>query len=319
MPVRVPLYDYNARRRTVSVTLIADLVARAATHGINISRVASSRRFHCAIPTRSGAHIGLAYLWKITTMIETNGRLDRGDGIELAWVRLDGIGPTVVFLPGFRSDMTGDKATALASYCGARGQAMLRFDYRGHGASSGDFLDGTIGAWADDALAVIDQLCNGPIVLVGSSMGGWIALLTALARPDRVVALIGIAAAPDFTQRLMWDSMTPPERAMLERDGVLYVPSQYGEPTPITLGLIQDGANHLVLTGRLPIHCPVRLLHGQADPNVPWELALRIAEQLDTTDVRVILVKDGDHRLSRPTDLALLDQTLAALLGQDGA
>jgi len=252
-------------------------------------------------------------------MTETTGRLDRGNGTELAWVRLDGVGPTVVFLPGFRSDMTGDKATALAAFCADRGVGMLRFDYSGHGASSGDFLDGTIGAWAADAVAAIDALTSGPLILVGSSMGGWIALLTAIARPDQVAALVGIAAAPDFTQRLMWDSMAPSERATLERDGVLYVPSQYGAPTPITLRLIQDGANHLMLNGPLPIRCPVRLLHGQADPDVPWELALRIAERVETPDVRVTLVKDGDHRLSRPSDLTLLRQTVAALLSQDGA
>jgi pimeloyl-ACP methyl ester carboxylesterase len=255
----------------------------------------------------------------MTRMTETTGRLDRGNGTDLAWARLDGRGPTVVFLPGFRSDMTGDKATALAAFCAARGAGMLRFDYSGHGASSGDFLDGTIGAWAADALAAIDALTVGPLVLVGSSMGGWIALLTAIARPDRIAALVGIAAAPDFTQRLMWEAMTPAERTTLERDGVLYVPSQYGDPTPITRGLIQDGANHLVLTGHIPIRCPIRLLHGQADPDVPWELALRIADQADTTDARVILVKDGDHRLSRPADLALLRQTVAALLDQDAA
>jgi pimeloyl-ACP methyl ester carboxylesterase len=251
-------------------------------------------------------------------MTETTGRLDRGDGTELAWIRLAGAPPTVVFLTGFRSDLTGDKATALAAFCAERGVGTLRFDYSGHGASGGDFLDGTIGAWAADALAAIDALTAGPLLLVGSSMGGWIGLLTAVARPDRVAALIGIAAAPDFTQRLMWEAMAPSERATLQRDGVLYVPSRYGDPTPITRALIEDGANHLVLTGRIPIHCPVRLLHGQADPDVPWELALRIAEQVETADVRVILVKDGDHRLSRPADLALLRQTVAALLGEDG-
>jgi pimeloyl-ACP methyl ester carboxylesterase len=250
-------------------------------------------------------------------MTETTGRLDRGNDTELAWVRLPGASPTVVFMPGFRSDMRGDKATALAALCVERGVGMLRFDYSGHGASSGDFLQGTIGAWAADALAAIDALTTGPLVLVGSSMGGWIALLTAIARPDRIAALIGIAAAPDFTQRLMWESMAPSERKTLERDGVLYVPSQYGDPTPITRGLIQDGANHLVLNGHIPISCPVRLLHGQADPDVPWELALRIAEQVESSDVRIILVKDGDHRLSRPADLALLRQTVGALLGQD--
>jgi pimeloyl-ACP methyl ester carboxylesterase len=252
-------------------------------------------------------------------MTQTTGRLDRGNGIELAWIRQEGHGPTIVFLPGFRSDMTGDKATSLAAFCAERGRAMLRFDYSGHGASSGDFLEGTIGAWAADALAAIDALTTGKLILVGSSMGGWIALLIALARPERIAALIGIAAAPDFTQRLMWDAMAPPERAALERDGVLHVPSQYGDPTPITLALIRDGARHHVLTGRIPIHCPVRLLHGQADPDVPWELALEIARQVETPDCRVILVKDGDHRLSRPADLALLQQTVAALLAQDGA
>jgi pimeloyl-ACP methyl ester carboxylesterase len=254
-----------------------------------------------------------------TFRTETTGRLERGDGIALAWARVAGASPTVVFLPGFRSDMTGDKATALAAFCAARGVGMLRFDYSGHGASSGDFLDGTIGTWTADALAVIDTLTAGPLVLVGSSMGGWIALLAAIARPDRVAGMIGIAAAPDFTQRLMWEAMAPFERATLERDGVLYVPSQYGDPTPITRALIEDGATHLVLTGPVPIHCPVRLLHGQADPDVPWELALRIAEQVQTPDARVILVKDGDHRLSRPADLALLRRTVAALLDQDGA
>src|SRR3984957_15081600 len=174
-------------------------------------------------------------------MAETTGRLDRINGTELAWIRLDGRDPTIVFLPGFRSDMTGDKATALAAFCAARGQAMLRFDYSGHGASSGDFLDGTIGAWAEDALAAIDTLTTGPLILVGSSMGGWIALLTAMARPVRMAGLIGIAAAPDFTQRLMWDAMRPAEHAALQRDGVLYVPSQYGDPTPITMKLIEDG------------------------------------------------------------------------------
>ena len=251
--------------------------------------------------------------------METTGRLDRGDGVELAWARLDGNAPTVVFLPGFRSDMTGDKATALEEFCAARGQAMLRFDYSGHGASGGDFAHGTIGVWAADALAAIDQLTEGALVLVGSSMGGWIALLTALARPDRLAALIGIAAAPDFTEALMWEAMTFEERATLMRDGVLAVPSQYGDPYPITRALIEDGRNHLLLSDPIDIRCPVRLLHGQCDPDVPWEMALRIAEQVESTDVQVTLVKDGDHRLSRPQDLALLRRTLAALLGQDGA
>ncbi|HYZ22107.1 MAG TPA: alpha/beta hydrolase [Rhodopila sp.] len=251
-------------------------------------------------------------------MKQTTGRLDRGDGIELAWVRVEGQGPTIVFLPGFRSDMTGDKATALAGFAAERGLQMLRFDYSGHGASGGNFLDGTIGEWASDALTAIDRLTTGRLILVGSSMGGWIALLAALARPDRMAALVGIAAAPDFTQDLMWDTMTPAEREALIRDGVLYRPSQYGDPTPLTRRLIEDGARHLVLTGRLPVTCPVRLLHGQADPDVPWQRALKIAEQVESADTHIVLVKDGDHRLSRPSDLALLRRTVAALL-EDGA
>jgi pimeloyl-ACP methyl ester carboxylesterase len=249
----------------------------------------------------------------------TTGRLDRGDGVELAWAALAGNRPTVVFLPGFRSDMTGDKATALAAFCSARGQAMLRLDYSGHGSSGGRFEDGTIGRWTDDALAVIDRQTEGPLVLVGSSMGGWIGLLVTLARPQRIAALLGIAAAPDFTEALMWQAMTFAERASLMRDGVVHAPSQYGEPFPITRALIEDGRLRLLLEAPIAIGCPVRLLHGQQDPDVPWEMALRIAEQLAGPDVRITLVKDGDHRLSRPQDLALLCRTLAAVLDEEVA
>jgi pimeloyl-ACP methyl ester carboxylesterase len=150
-------------------------------------------------------------------------------------------------------------------------------------------------------------------------MGGWIALLTSLARPDRVLSLVGIAAAPDFTERLMWDCMAPPERAALLRDGVLHVPSQYGEPIPITRPLIEEGRTHLLLGAPIPIDVPVRLLQGQRDPDVPWETALHLAARLASNDVRIILIKDGDHRLSRPTDLAVLTDALAGLLGQNGA
>ncbi|MGE0222775.1 MAG: alpha/beta fold hydrolase [Acetobacteraceae bacterium] len=251
--------------------------------------------------------------------METTGRLDRGDGVELAWAKTEGRGPTVVFLPGYGSDMTGDKATALAAFADERGIAMLRLDYSGHGDSGGDFLEGTIGIWAADAGAVIDRLTTGPLILVGSSMGGWIALLTALARPGRVAALVGIAGAPDFTQRLMLDRLTDAQRTALMRDGVIYRDSQYGPPTPLTRKLIEDGPRNFVLTGSIPLSCPVRLLHGQRDPDVPWQLSLQVAEQLQSDDVQVILVKDGDHRLSRPQDLALLRRTVAALLGQDGA
>lgn len=250
--------------------------------------------------------------------MEKSGRLDRGDGTELAWIIQDGKDPAVMFLPGFRSDMTGDKATRLAAFCAKTGHRMLRFDYSGHGASGGDFLSGTIGTWLQDTLTIIDRLTTGQLVLVGSSMGGWIALLAARARPERVTALVGIAAAPDFTQKLMWEAMAPPERAQLMRDGVIHVPSQYGEPTPITRVLIEDSKRHLLLDAPIPLHCPVRLLHGQNDPDVPWEFALRIAGRVAAKDVQVTLVKDGDHRLSRPADLDLLCRMIAPLLGEDG-
>ena len=243
------------------------------------------------------------------------GRIDNGAGTELAWQRLNGNSPMVVFLPGYGSDMQGDKATALTALCRERGQAALLFDYAGHGESGGAFTDGTIGRWAADALAVIDALSEGPLLLVGSSMGGWIGLLTALARPARVAGFVGVAAAPDFTEALMWETMLPAERAMLERDGVLHVPSAYGEPTPITRALIEDGRRHLLLQAPIALHCPVRLLHGQTDADVPWETSIRLAQRIEGADVQVMLVKDGGHRMSRPVDLALLRSVVVSLLG----
>ncbi len=250
--------------------------------------------------------------------MERTGTLTR-DGVDLAWAALPGTGPTLVFLPGFNSDMTGSKATTLLAFCKRRNQGFLRLDYAGHGASSGVFSDGTIGSWTQDALAVIDAVTEGELILVGSSMGGWIALLAALARRDRVRALLGIAAAPDFTQRLMWDAMTPTEQAVLRRDGRMTVPSRYGDPYVVTHRLIEEGRDHLLLDAPIPLDIPIRLLHGQRDAEVPWETALTLAARLDSADVRVTLVKDGDHRLSRPSDLALLCATLATLLGEDGA
>ena len=250
--------------------------------------------------------------------MEQVGRLDRGDGVELAWAKLAGRGPTVVFLPGFNSDMQGSKATSLRDWCAAHGQAMLRLDYSGHGASGGAFTDGSIGRWMLDAMAVIESEIEGDLLLVGSSMGGWIALLLARALAGRVAGLVGIAAAPDFTERLMWQSMTPGERATIARQGYLDVPSEYGDPYRITLRLIEDGRKHLLLDGPIPLTCPVRLLQGQRDADVPWETALLLSEAVVSEDVRVCLIKDGDHRLSRPQDLALLAATVGALLGEDG-
>ena len=243
------------------------------------------------------------------------GRLNNGRGNEIAWQRLPGRAPGVVFLPGFRSDMSGTKAQSLARFCAIRGQALLLFDYSGHGESGGAFTDGTIGRWTADALSAIDALATWPLVLVGSSMGGWIALLAALARPDRVTGLIGIAAAPDFTETLMWGAMLPDEQDELIAKGVVLLPSPDGEPTPITLALIEDGRNHLLLQGPIPLTCPVRLLHGQADADVPWETALRLAERLESTDVQVTLIKGAGHRMSSPSDLLMLHAALVNLLG----
>lgn len=241
--------------------------------------------------------------------------LTRPDGARIAYHRTDGKTPWVVFMTGFRSDMTGGKALALEAHCRARGQAFLRFDYTGHGASSGQFTDGTIGQWAADARAVVEELTVGPLVLIGSSMGGWIMLLTARALKHRIAGLIGIAAAPDFTEDLMWPAMSEPARAALARDGVIYEPSQYDpEPTPITKRLIEGGRDHLVLRAPLDLDCPVRLIHGMKDPDVPYELAFRIAATLTAADVELILVKSGDHRLSEPHDLARLTRTLDGLL-----
>jgi pimeloyl-ACP methyl ester carboxylesterase len=252
-------------------------------------------------------------------MTETSGRLDRGDGVDLAWKRLGGRGPTVVFLPGFASDMEGSKATALAAVCAARGQAMLRFDYSGHGASGGTFADGSIGRWLADALAVIDAQTQGKLALVGSSMGGWIALHAALRRAKRVKGLIGIAAAPDFTEDLIWNALPADDQARLLREGGIDRPSEYGPPLRLTRTLIEDGRRHLLLGAPIPLACPVRLLQGQRDPDVPWQTALRLAERIAGEDVRVTLIKDGDHRLSRPADLDLLAREVAAFGLEDGA
>ncbi len=242
--------------------------------------------------------------------------LTREDGATIAYHRITGNAPGVVFLGGFMSDMTGTKATALDAFCRARGQAFLRFDYFGHGRSSGEFSEATVGRWKDDALCVLDNLTAGPQVLVGSSLGGWIMLLAALARPARVKALIGIAAAPDATEDLMWNRFAPELQAAILRDGQARIPSAYGaEGYLITRKLIEDGRKHLVLGKPIPISSPVRLIHGMRDADVPYRVSIELAEKLQSEDVRVDLVKDGDHRLSRERDLALLTRQLELLLG----
>ena len=249
--------------------------------------------------------------------MQQSGFITRPDGIRLAFAHLPGRGPTVVFLPGLRSDMQGSKALDLHEFCASHGHAMLRLDYSGHGASDGAFELGSIGEWAADAMEVINARVSGEMLLVGSSMGGWIGLLLARQLGARLAGFVGIAAAPDFTERLMWDSMGPRERKTLLSAGELRVPSEYGEDMVITRRLIEDGRDNLVLNTSLALPCPVRLLQGQQDPDVPWELALTLAAHVDSPDVQTILIKDGDHRLSRAADLALLRRTVAALLGQD--
>jgi pimeloyl-ACP methyl ester carboxylesterase len=216
------------------------------------------------------------------------------------------------------SDMTGDKALALEEFCRTEGHAFLRFDYGGHGQSSGDFADGTIGSWTDDALAALDHLSEGPQILVGSSMGGWIMALVALARPERVAGLLGIAAAPDFTIRLWDEELSTAQKDELTEKGFILMPNDYDAPYTVTRQLIEDGRTQALLGGPIPIRCPVRLLHGLEDTAVPWQTALKIQEKLDSDDVEVMLIKNGDHRLSEDDDLERLRKTLGGLLHRAG-
>lgn len=240
-------------------------------------------------------------------MLETREFLSRPDGAQVAVRSVEGAGPTVVWLGGFKSEMAATKAQALADWALAKGRAYVRFDYFGHGESSGAFADGTISRWREDALAVIDARTEGDLVLVGSSMGGWIACLAALARPQRIKALVLIAPAADFTEKLMAPEIPPEGRAALVADGVWLRPSQYGDPYPITRTLLDDGARWSILKGdAIPLNMPVRILQGGQDPDVPWRHALALAEALSGDDVVFTLIKDGDHRLSRTQDITRL-------------
>jgi pimeloyl-ACP methyl ester carboxylesterase len=243
--------------------------------------------------------------------------LQRNDGVTLAFRRIPGRQPTVVWMCGFSANMDGTKAGAIAQAMAADGRAFLRFDYSGHGASGGRFEAGTIGGWRGDALAVLDAASAGKVLLVGSSMGAWIALLTALARPARVAGLVLIAPAPDFTERLVWQNLTFPDRRQIIDRGYLEIHSPYAEaPTRYTRALVEEGRAWGVLERPIPFLGPVRILHGQQDPDVPWRQSLLLAEQLQSTDVATALIKDGDHRLSRPQDIALLIQTIRDLAGK---
>ncbi|MDF1731059.1 MAG: alpha/beta hydrolase [Minwuia sp.] len=242
--------------------------------------------------------------------------LSRHDGETIAYHHTTGKAPGIIFCGGFMSDMGGTKALALEEHCQTNGLGFVRFDYLGHGESSGSFADsGCISRWTEDATAILDELTTGPQIIVGSSMGGWVMLRLALARPQRIAGLIGIAPAPDFTT-WMWEELGTANQQTLMADGLVRVPSEYDpEGYVITRKLIEDGrACHLLDDGTLGIDVPVRLLHGMADPDVPWQHSLRIAETLRSTDVRIHYVKAGDHRLSEPGDLDLLRATVDELV-----
>jgi len=238
--------------------------------------------------------------------------LDLPDGRRIAHRFIAGSGPAMVFLPGYMSDMAGSKAQAVFDWARGKGRACLLLDYSGCGESSGDFADGTLSLWRDEVVALIDAHDLDEVVLIGSSMGGWLMLLAALALPGRVAGLVGIAPAPDFTE---W-GVAQMDKGLLADGQTIWEDNPYGpEPTPTHPGFWADGQANLMLERAIPFDGPVRLLHGQRDPDVPWEISLRLAEALRSAEVQVMLVKDGDHRLSRPEDIALLLRTLDALPG----
>ena len=240
--------------------------------------------------------------------------LATAQGRRLAYHLSPGRGPCVVFLGGLKSDMEGTKALHLGAWAQAQGRAFLRFDYSGHGQSSGVYEDGSIGDWHADTLAVVDALTQGPIVAVGSSRGGWQALLLARARPDRIRGMVTIAAAPDFTEDGWWESFSDAERQALEATGRVERPSDYMEPYVITRRMIEDGRRHLVLRAPLPLPFPVRCLQGTADTAVSTQTALRLLDHADCPDMRLTLVKDADHRFSDGPCLGLIEAAVAEVL-----
>lgn len=238
--------------------------------------------------------------------------LARSDGVKIALEYLRGHGPTLVFLPGYMSDMTGTKALALEAWARRKGRAMLRLDYSGCGASGGRFEDGTLDVWRDDVVLAIERVVRGPVVLVGSSMGGWLMLLVARALGDQVKGLVGIAAAPDFTD---W-GFSDAEKRQIVNDGRIERPSDYGDPMLTTAAFWNSGKANRQLIADIPITCPVRLLHGQCDADVPWDISVQLAAKLRSADVQITLIKDGDHRLSRDQDIILLIATVESVLNR---
>lgn len=236
--------------------------------------------------------------------------LETPQGRRLAYHRTEGRGPCVVFLGGLKSDMEGTKALHLEDWCRAQGRAFLRFDYSSHGQSSGTFAEGCIGDWAEDTAAALDALTEGKLIVVGSSMGGWQSLLFARVHPERIAGLVTIAAAPDFTEDGYWASFTDEQKAALERDGQVAMPSDYMEPYIITRRLIEDGRDQLVLRTPLPLPFPVRCLQGTADTAVSTDTALALLEHADCPDMSLTLVKDADHRFSDGPCLGLIEEAI---------
>ena len=245
---------------------------------------------------------------QIKTIVSTAGH-------KLAYQLTQGKDPVVVFLPGYKSDMSGTKATMLKDYCQQIGYSCLLFDYSGHGISEGAFIDGSIGRWTDDSVEIIQEVVTDkPVILVGSSMGGWVMLLTALKLNQQVAAMLGIAVAPDFTEDLMWNGFSDEQRTRLKNEGVIYLPSEYDEPLPVTYDAIIDGRNNLLLNDEINISCPSKFIHGMLDIDVPWEVSLKTINRLKATEVELRLLKDGDHRLSNDIQLSIIRQMLHELI-----
>jgi pimeloyl-ACP methyl ester carboxylesterase len=231
----------------------------------------------------------------------------------------EGRGPGLFWLGGFKSDMRGTKALALDAWAAEHTRACVRFDYSGHGESGGDFVDGTIGGWLEESVAVFERFCVGPQVVIGSSMGGWMALLLARELAGRAASgaslagLVLVAPAPDFTEELMWKGFSPEIRRQIETAGVWLRPSDYGDPYPITRNLIEEGRKHLLLGGAIEVGCPVHILQGAQDPDVPWKHAFALVHRLPAEDVVLTMIQDGDHRLSRPQDIARILAAVAEM------
>lgn len=245
--------------------------------------------------------------------VKTADYLILKDGTKLAYKRIIGQGPCVIWCGGLKSDMEGSKALHLETWAKANGQAYIRFDYFGHGISDGDFIDGTISRWASDSIAIIDALCEGGVVLIGSSMGGWASLLAAMERPARVKAMVLINPAPDFTEKLTLPKWSEAQKQALEEKGVVYEPSDYDEPYAYSKALMDDGRARQILDAPIPLTCSIRILQGAEDTVVPPTHSQLIMDAVQSEDVTYTLLKGGDHSLSRETDLSFLTQTLEPL------